>query len=166
LGTALLFPHWKPNPCNAFTGRGYTVPRHPGRTTGADTDQGGFWMGTFRIGLFVAVALAAVLAWALPAGAHSGAARASSVKVTAGKPSEFHFVLSKKTVPKGAVTFTVTNNGTLSHDFKIGGKRTKLLTPGQSAKLTISFAKAGKFQYLCTVSGHAAAGMKGTLTVK
>jgi uncharacterized cupredoxin-like copper-binding protein len=26
--------------------------------------------------------------------------------------------------------------------------------------------KKGKFKYLCTVAGHAAAGMKGVLTVK
>jgi uncharacterized cupredoxin-like copper-binding protein len=122
-------------------------------------------MGRFRIGLVVAVAATAVLGWALPAGAHSSASRAAAVAVTTGKPSEFRLVLSKKTVPHGTVTFTVTNKGALPHDFKIAGKKTKLLSPHQTAKLTVTYAKAGKFQYLCTVSGHAAAGMKGTLTV-
>jgi uncharacterized cupredoxin-like copper-binding protein len=122
-------------------------------------------MGRFRIGLFALVAAAAALAWALPAGARSDARRTTAVTVTAGKPSEFRFTLSKKTVPHGTVTFTVTNKGTIPHDFKIAGKKTKLLTPGSSAKLTVKFAKAGKYPYLCTVTGHAAAGMKGTLTV-
>jgi uncharacterized cupredoxin-like copper-binding protein len=90
---------------------------------------------------------------------------ATSVSVTAGKPSELRFTLSKKTVPKGSVTFRVTNRGTLSHDFKIAGKKTKLIAKGKSATLTTSFAKAGKYAYLCTVPGHAAGGMKGVLTV-
>jgi uncharacterized cupredoxin-like copper-binding protein len=122
-------------------------------------------MTRIRIGLFIAVGVTAVLAWALPAGAQTSKARAAAVTVTAGKPSEFRFTLSKKTVPHGAVTFTVTNKGALPHDFKIAGKKTKLISPTQSAKLTVTFAKAGKYPYQCTVSGHAAAGMKGTLTV-
>jgi uncharacterized cupredoxin-like copper-binding protein len=106
----------------------------------------------------------ALLVWALPATAHTSAAKAT-VNVTAGKPSEFHFTLSAKSVKHGTVTFNVTNSGTIPHDFKINGKQTKLLSGGQSAKLTVTFAKAGKYPYLCTVTGHAVAGMKGTLTV-
>jgi uncharacterized cupredoxin-like copper-binding protein len=122
-------------------------------------------MVRYRIGLLALVAVCVPLAWALPALATQSAARASTVTVTAGKPSEFHFTLSKKTVPHGTVTFKVTNKGALPHDFKIGGKKTKLLTPGQSATLKVTFAKKGSFPYLCTVTGHAAAGMKGTLKV-
>jgi uncharacterized cupredoxin-like copper-binding protein len=91
---------------------------------------------------------------------------ATTVAVTAGKPSEFRFTLSKKTVPKGSVTFKVTNRGTVSHDFKIKGKKTKLIAKGKSATLTASFPKAGKYAFLCTVPGHAAGGMKGVLTVR
>lgn len=102
------------------------------------------------------------LVLALPAMAgHS----ATSVTVTAGKPSEFSFKLSTKTVKHGAVTFTVTDSGALPHDFQIAGKKTKLLTPGQTAKLTVNLAKPGNYPYQCTVSGHAAAGMKGVLKV-
>jgi len=124
-------------------------------------------MVRYRFALAVA-ALAAGLVWALPAGAHHAsrvAARVSSVNVTQGKPSEFHFVLSKKTVPKGTVTFLVINKGALPHDFKINGHKTKLLSPGQAQTLKVTFLKAGKYPYLCTVTGHAAAGMKGTFTV-
>jgi uncharacterized cupredoxin-like copper-binding protein len=91
--------------------------------------------------------------------------KATAVTVTAGSPSEFKFKLSKAKVPHGAVTFTVKNVGSVPHDFKIAGKKTKLLNPQQSAKLTVTFAKAGKFPYLCTVPSHAVLGMKGTLTV-
>ena len=104
----------------------------------------------------------ALLLWALPAGAQRSA---TVVKVQAGKPAEFRFTLSTKSVKHGPVTFAVTGAGALPHDFKINGKTTKLLSQGQSQNLTVTFAKPGKYPYLCTVTGHAVAGMKGTLTV-
>jgi uncharacterized cupredoxin-like copper-binding protein len=119
-------------------------------------------MVRYRIGLLALVVACTSLAWVLPAGAQQTTARATTVTVTAGKPSEFRFTLSKKTVPHGAVTFKVTNKGTLPHDFKIAGKKTKLLSPGQSQSLKVTLKK-GSNAYLCTVTGHAAAGMKGTV---
>ena len=92
-------------------------------------------------------------------------ARSTADIVTAGAPSEFHFTLSRKTVPRGAVAFKVTNKGSLPHDFEVGGKKTGLLAPGKSQTLTVTFRKAGRYPYLCTVAGHATAGMKGTLLV-
>jgi uncharacterized cupredoxin-like copper-binding protein len=79
---------------------------------------------------------------------------------------EFAFKLSKRTVAKGSVVFTVVNKGHVAHDFKIGGKKTPMLKPGKKATLQVVFRKAGRYRYLCTVPGHAAAGMKGTLTVR
>jgi len=90
----------------------------------------------------------------------------TNVAVTAGKPSEFKFTLSKRTVAKGAVTFKVANRGKVAHDFKILGKKTKRLTAGKTSTLRATFRKAGKYAFLCTLPGHAAAGMKGTLTVR
>jgi uncharacterized cupredoxin-like copper-binding protein len=110
----------------------------------------------------VGALVGASLALALPAVA---ASNATGVTVTAGKPSEFKFTLSKTSVAKGATTFTVTNKGKLEHNLKIGGKQTATLKPGKKATLTVTL-KAGKAAYLCTLPGHAAGGMKGTLTVK
>jgi uncharacterized cupredoxin-like copper-binding protein len=125
-------------------------------------------MVKFRIAFLVLVAAAAVSAWALPAGAQPRAtsAKVTVVTVTAGKPSEFRFKLSKSKVPTGTVVFKVKNVGQIVHDFKINGKKTKNLAPGKSQAIKVTFKKAGKYAYLCTVTGHAAAGMKGTLTVK
>ena len=122
-------------------------------------------MTRFRIGFLALVALSVVAVWALPAGAQPSTQKATAVAVVAGSPSEFKFKLSKTRVPHGAVVFTVKNVGAVPHDFKIAGKKTKLLNPQQSAKLTVIFAKAGKYAYLCTVPSHAVLGMKGTLTV-
>jgi uncharacterized cupredoxin-like copper-binding protein len=112
----------------------------------------------------VLASMAVALAIALPAA--FGAAKATVVNVTAGKPSELRFTLSKKAAAKGLVTFRVTNRGALEHDFKIGGKVTKKLKPGTTATLSVTFKRGGKFPYLCTVPGHAAAGMKGVFVVK
>jgi len=110
------------------------------------------------------LALAAPLA-AFAAGADTTAAKATTITVTAGKPTEFHFTLSKSSVAKGSVTFKITNKGKLAHDFKIAGKKSPMIQPGKSATLKVTLA-AGKQKYQCTVPGHAAAGMRGTLTVK
>jgi uncharacterized cupredoxin-like copper-binding protein len=118
-------------------------------------------MTKMRIAVCLA-ALTGVLAWALPASAHSTGA---VVKVTAGQPSELRFTLSTKTVEHGVVTFKILNKGILSHDFSIAGKKTKLIAPGKSATLKVTLKK-GKAPYKCTVPGHAAAGMKGVLVVK
>jgi uncharacterized cupredoxin-like copper-binding protein len=101
-----------------------------------------------------------------------GAASPNIAAATAPAPTkvtvtmtDFKFKLSKASVKTGTVIFTVVNKGKVAHDFKIGGKKTPKLAPGKSAKLTVKFTKKGKFAYICTVPGHAAAGMKGKLPV-
>jgi uncharacterized cupredoxin-like copper-binding protein len=116
------------------------------------------------IGALAAPAAALILG-AEPATANRSTPGASIVEVTAGKPSEFHFTLSRQKVAQGAVTFEVTNEGELPHDFEIAGKKTKLLSPGESQRLVVRFTKAGRYRYICTVSGHAVAGMRGTLQI-
>lgn len=110
------------------------------------------------------VALAAPLT-ALAVGTGTTAAKATTITVTAGKPTEFHFTLSKMSAAKGSVTFKIMNKGKLAHDFKIAGKTSPMVQPGKSTTLKVTL-KAGKLKYQCTVPGHAAAGMRGTLTVK
>jgi uncharacterized cupredoxin-like copper-binding protein len=89
---------------------------------------------------------------------------ASSVRVAAGSPSEFRFQLSGKARP-GTVTFRVTNRGDLRHDFRIAGKKTRLIAPGRSATLRVTLRR-GSYRYICTVPGHANAGMRGRLRVR
>jgi uncharacterized cupredoxin-like copper-binding protein len=115
-----------------------------------------------RVSLFVAALVAIVGVVAGPSVAARAHSTGTAVTVTA---SEFKFKLSKTSVPHGSVTFTVKNAGHVGHDFKIGGKKTPTISPGKSAKLTVTL-KAGKAAYLCTIPGHASAGMKGSLTVK
>jgi uncharacterized cupredoxin-like copper-binding protein len=67
-------------------------------------------------------------------------------------------------VKHGLIRFKVTNRGNVSHDFVIAKHRTVRLARGKSATLKVTLKK-GKYKYLCSVAGHAAAGMKGTLLV-
>jgi uncharacterized cupredoxin-like copper-binding protein len=112
------------------------------------------------------------------ASAHS-AAKVTVINVTAGKPAELGFKLSKfSALPAGTITFKVTNMGFAFHDFKICtksvssaaknscvGKVTAILKPGKTATLTVVLTKNGKYEYLCTVPGHAASGMKGLIGI-
>ena len=109
----------------------------------------------------VLAALVAVLAVTPLAVARMHAAAATTVTV---KASEFKFVLSTKTARHGVTIFKVTNKGKTAHDFKIAGKKTPLIGPGKSASITVTL-KRGTYTYICTVPGHAAAGMKGKLKV-
>ena len=108
-----------------------------------------------------AIGAAIFLAFSPFAGARNSTAQATVVKVTA---KEYKFILSRKSAPHGKVTFKVVNKGKIKHDFKIAGKKSKLIQPGKSGKLVVTLKK-GKLPYICTVPGHAAAGMKGKLTV-
>ncbi len=116
----------------------------------------------FRTVVLPAVIVAVVAAALAGPGFASRTRAAAAVTVTA---TEFKFKFSTTSVTHGSITFTLVNKGKLPHDFKIAGKKSALVKPGKTAKLTVTL-KAGRSAYLCTVPGHAAAGMKGTLTVK
>ena len=96
--------------------------------------------------------------------ASTSPAQTTNVSVSA---FEMGFKLSKATVACGTVVFDVRNDGKLAHDFSFGsrGGGTPLIQPGESAALRVTFAKPGKYTFICTVEGHQEAGMFGVLTV-
>ena len=113
-----------------------------------------------RIVSLVAVfAVAAATLFAVVAYAGSDQATVTTVKVTI---KNFKFTLSKKSAHHGKVKFVVTNKDSIKHDFKIAGKKTPLLGKNKSKSFTVTLKKGKKYTYICTVPGHAAAGMKGT----
>ncbi len=131
-----------------------------------------------------ALASLALLA-ALPAFARNTAGTGSAattkvtktITVTITAANQFRFKLSTAKVPRAVVTFKITNQGSLAHTFKVctsnkggtanscNGKGTKTIAAGKKAVLVRTFLLKGKYEYLCTIPGHAAAGMKGILTV-
>lgn len=97
-----------------------------------------------------------------------GAVRAARVTRVTVIMTEYHFALSKRTVPIGRVVFTVINKGKIGHDFSIpkaGSAVTPLLQPSQRSVLTVVFRKAGRYLYRCTVGEHSYFGMQGYLKV-
>jgi plastocyanin len=74
----------------------------------------------------------------------------------------------KLTAKAGKDTFAFTNKSSVPHNFTImQGAKVIGATPtfaGGVKMLTLTLA-AGSYTFECTVPGHAAAGMKGTLTV-
>lgn len=116
------------------------------------------------------------------AASHGTGARhltATTITVVAGKPGEFAFELSKSSkLHAGTFTFKVTDEGQAFHTFKVcakpvktaaanacTGKATATVHPGQTVTLKVTITKNGKYEVLCSLPGHAAAGMKGLIGV-
>jgi plastocyanin len=81
---------------------------------------------------------------------------------------DFEFILDANSAAAGTVSFAVTNEGSMPHDFAItiDGERykTEMIPAGSSASLTVDLPP-GTYEYICTVPGHDILGMKGTFTV-
>ena len=92
----------------------------------------------------------------------SAAGGSSTVTVSA---SEYKFAPSAiNATVNGKIV--VTNDGTMPHNLAItNGPTTPDISPGKSATLDLTGLPAGTYEVTCTVPGHAAAGMKGTLTI-
>jgi plastocyanin len=117
------------------------------------------------VGLAVAFAATSTAGPQAASSQQKKAPKAKTTRITVAA-SEFKYVFSKRSIPAaGTVIFTVVNKGKISHNFAIGGKITPNLLPGKSAKLTVKFTKKGRFPYICTIVGHAGAGMRGVFSV-
>ena len=65
----------------------------------------------------------------------------------------------------GPLTVTLDNHGAIEHTFKIDGTSLVLkANGGKSATGTVTLAK-GTYDFECTIPGHKAQGMKGTVVV-
>jgi uncharacterized cupredoxin-like copper-binding protein len=87
---------------------------------------------------------------------------------------EFSLTPDRVTVPQGQpVQFTITNAGTVEHNFKVElparGIEKQLfdtnLKPGESRSAEFTFATAGDWEMYCPVDAHEAHGMKGSIEV-
>jgi plastocyanin len=117
-------------------------------------------VAVFVVGTIVALSVAS-----LAAGQSQSIAKASLLVRVNVSASNTKCVLSKKTAGRGLVIFRVKNVGTVGHAFQIKGRKTRVLSHGQSATLRVTFLRKGHYPYECTLNGHATAGMKGVFTI-
>jgi plastocyanin len=104
------------------------------------------------------------------AGGGGGGGGGGTVKISADPSGQLKYDTTSLTAKAGTDSFEFTNESPLSHNFTIEDKSGKTVgsTPTftggtKSVNLTL---QPGTYKFLCTVPGHAAAGMQGTLTVK
>jgi glucose/arabinose dehydrogenase len=119
--------------------------------------------GRRGLGIASGTALALSLVLGVAGGPAATKPKVVTIKVTA---KDFRFALSRRAVPAGTtVRFVVRNAGASPHDFVIGGKRTRVLTPRKTQTIIVRFPKKKRFAFLCSVPGHAKLGMKGVFSV-
>jgi len=79
------------------------------------------------------------------------------------------FEYSKATAKAGQVTLDMPNQAPIQHDISIRGNGVNQQGPrvgtGGTSKITVNL-KPGTYTFYCSVPGHEAGGMKGTLVVK
>jgi plastocyanin len=87
----------------------------------------------------------------------------------AADPTQIAFDTTTLTSEPGKVTIDFDNPSALEHDVAVeqGGKQIAISETITKGKTSVSADLApGTYTFLCTVPGHAEAGMEGTLTVK
>jgi plastocyanin len=93
---------------------------------------------------------------------------ATSLKLAADSDGELGYNTKQLTAKAGRVTITMTNMSPIEHNVTLARGSTVLgATPtfqGGSKSLTLNL-KPGTYSFYCSVPGHRAAGMEGTLTV-
>jgi plastocyanin/mono/diheme cytochrome c family protein len=94
----------------------------------------------------------------------------SKLTVAADPTGQLAFDQTSLTAQAGNVTVDFTNQAPLQHDFCIQQGSSDLgctsTIQGASTTKTFNNLKSGTYTFYCSVDGHEAAGMKGTLTVK
>ena len=103
-----------------------------------------------------------------PAPPSSPAAAATTLKLAANPAGQLAYTTKSLTAKAGKVTVDFSNASPVEHDVAFAqGSSVVGQTPvftGGSKTLTITL-KPGTYTFYCTVPGHRAAGMEGTLTV-
>jgi plastocyanin len=103
------------------------------------------------------------------AGVEAGGGASGTVLKLAAEPTAIAFDKKKLTAKAGDVTIDFNNPAPIEHDVAIAkdGQEiaaTEVITEGETSVSTE--LKPGTYTFLCTVPGHAEAGMEGTLVVK
>jgi len=105
------------------------------------------------------------------AAASSSGSASGALSIAADPSGALKFTKSTLTARAGTVTISFTNSSPLAHNLTVQqgtngpvlGATPTFMGGTKTLKLTL---KAGTYTYYCSVPGHRAAGMQGTLTVQ
>jgi plastocyanin len=92
-----------------------------------------------------------------------------TVEIDADPTGQLKFLASSASAKAGKVTLRMKNMSSVPHDISITGGGVSQIGPvvsGGGVSTVTTTLKPGTYTFYCSVDGHEAAGMKGTLTVK
>jgi len=91
------------------------------------------------------------------------------LQIDADPTGQLKFLASSASATPGSITVNMLNKSSVPHDIGIKGNGIdtvgKVVSNGGTSTVTTNL-KPGSYTFYCSVDGHEAAGMKGTLTVK
>ena len=92
----------------------------------------------------------------------------TTLELAADPSGKLEFDKTRLEAPAGEVTIVLTNDSSGPHDVAISGNgvsvASETVADGEHTSVSATLA-AGTYTFYCTVPGHEAAGMKGTLIV-
>jgi plastocyanin len=105
-----------------------------------------------------------------PAPATGGASPSKTLSLAANPEGQLKYNTTSLTAKAGQVSIDFTNTASLEHNVTVASASGSVLGATQSfqgATKTLSLnLKPGTYKFYCSVPGHRAAGMEGTLTVQ
>jgi len=108
-----------------------------------------------------------VLGLAAPVAAATARHSSTTLHITAAAAG-LRFSTTHLTAPAGRVTIVMKNLSVIPHDVAIKGNGVSVkgkIVPKGGLSTAAATLKKGSYTFYCTVPGHAAAGMKGTLKI-
>jgi plastocyanin len=105
-----------------------------------------------------------------PSGSHRVESSAAAPTAVSVRLSEWKVDLSRRSVPAGQVTFTISNAGSIPHAFEVEGRglerEVEQMAPGGTRTLTLNL-RPGSYEVYCPVGddSHKKLGMVATLVV-
>ena len=103
-----------------------------------------------------------------PPAATGGAGEATTLENPADAGGDLAFQKDELTAPAGEITLVMENPASIEHNIGVKGdgidEQGEVVGQGETSRVTVTL-EPGEYEFYCSVPGHEAAGMKGTLTV-
>jgi mono/diheme cytochrome c family protein len=108
-----------------------------------------------------------LLASAVPQAGGGGVAKAKNgvLSIPADPNGQLAYQFKQAEAPAGPITIEMPNKSGVPHDIAIDGLGKGEITPNGTSSFKATLAAGKTYTYFCTVPGHRAAGMQGTLKV-